>query len=65
MRPSVKTADEATAPEFPAETIASASPFLTSLMQTLMEQFFLRRTAATGDSSIDTSSGASTTSSVL
>ena len=53
-----------TAPELPAETKASALPSFTRRIATLMEQFFFRRTALAGDSSISATSGACTTSNV-
>ena len=49
------------APVLPAETQASASPFLTRLIATRIDESFLLRKATAGDSSIPTTSLAWTT----
>jgi hypothetical protein len=60
VRPSPNTAAAATAPELPAETIASASLLFTRSMQMLIEHSFFLRTAVAGDSSMPIDSGACT-----
>ena len=64
MRPRLRIALVATAPELPAETNASARPSFTRRIATLIEQSFFLRTAVTGLSSISATSGAWMTSSV-
>ena len=58
--PSTKRAVASSAPVLPAEMQAAASPRLTRLMATRIEESFLRRTASCGRSSMPTTSLAST-----
>ena len=62
MRPRLRMALVATAPELPADTNASARPSFTSRIATLIEQSFFFLIASTGLSSIPATSGAWTIS---
>ena len=60
MRPNIRVAAVITAPVFPAETNASASPFFTSFMPTAMDESRLSRMTSLGWSLITTTWLAST-----
>ena len=58
MRPTSTCPPTRTAPELPADTNASASPFFTRFIPTTMEESFFLRIAFTGGSSVSITSEA-------
>ena len=61
IRPIINKPAAKRAPVLPAEKIASASPFFTAWAAKTIDEFFLRRTALTGSSSIVITSSVWTT----